>query len=317
MKKILSVMLAMIMVLAMGVVSFASEPAIEFWFGEVEAIEDFERFDTFKLPIEIKNNPGFASVQITVDYDKDALELIGIELGLIEGVCNVATGKIAGATAQNVTGDGVLYTLEFKVLSVRESYTVDTIVNEFYNAQDEELIPADALFVGNLYDVCAHNNVRYVDGYEATCCENGYEGDIYCANCGGFVDEGEVIPATGEHNFSEWEADPADPCTEHRYCQYDGCNEVETREDHEWGDWEVVKEATKTEKGLKKRVCSVCGDEETKEIPRLRDTSDGPIPGVTVKDPSKTEGEANPNTGAPVIAALAVVAAAVVLGKKR
>ena len=37
--------------------------------------------------------------------------------------------------------------------------------------------------------------------------------------------------------------------------------------DHDWSDWTVVKEATCTEDGLMERVCSLCGEKETKTIP--------------------------------------------------
>ncbi len=37
--------------------------------------------------------------------------------------------------------------------------------------------------------------------------------------------------------------------------------------EHVWGDWEVVTEATFTEVGSEKRVCTLCGEIETREIP--------------------------------------------------
>ena len=36
---------------------------------------------------------------------------------------------------------------------------------------------------------------------------------------------------------------------------------------HSYGDWEIVKEATTQEAGLKRKVCSACGDETTERIP--------------------------------------------------
>ena len=42
--------------------------------------------------------------------------------------------------------------------------------------------------------------------------------------------------------------------------------------DHTWGEWTEVKAATETEKGLEKRVCSVCGAKETRDIPVLAHT---------------------------------------------
>ena len=36
-----------------------------------------------------------------------------------------------------------------------------------------------------------------------------------------------------------------------------------------FGDWKVIKNATCDEEGLEERVCSVCGEKETKVIPKL------------------------------------------------
>ncbi|MBR6951428.1 MAG: hypothetical protein IKH56_06825 [Oscillospiraceae bacterium] len=38
---------------------------------------------------------------------------------------------------------------------------------------------------------------------------------------------------------------------------------------HEWGDWETVKEPTKTEEGEKRRSCVLCGETETETIPTV------------------------------------------------
>ena len=38
---------------------------------------------------------------------------------------------------------------------------------------------------------------------------------------------------------------------------------------HSWGDWKVVKEATKTEDGLEERICANCGEKETRVIAKL------------------------------------------------
>ena len=38
---------------------------------------------------------------------------------------------------------------------------------------------------------------------------------------------------------------------------------------HEWGEWETVKEPTKTEEGEKIRSCAICGETETEPVPRV------------------------------------------------
>ncbi|MBE6993751.1 MAG: hypothetical protein E7423_03810 [Ruminococcaceae bacterium] len=39
--------------------------------------------------------------------------------------------------------------------------------------------------------------------------------------------------------------------------------------DHTWGEWTETKPATETEEGEEERVCSVCGEKETRTIPKL------------------------------------------------
>lgn len=95
-----------------------------------------------------------------------------------------------------------------------------------------------------------------------TCKEEGHKAYYKCADCGElFEDANGTIPTTA--------AAVTIPKTEHSF-----------------GEWEVTKPATTTEKGEKQRTCSICGLVETAEIPLL----DKPDP-----DPS-TEPSAAPST---------------------
>ena len=118
----------------------------------------------------------------------------------------------------------------------------------------------------------------------ATCTESGYTGDTYCKSCGELIEKGKVSPVVP----------------------------------HQFGEWIIVKQPTRTEVGEKVRYCKVCNLEQRMEIPRLSDNSQT-IHIVIGGD--KNKGENNPETGAPApngFAAVAVLAAAaVVLGKKR
>ena len=54
---------------------------------------------------------------------------------------------------------------------------------------------------------------------------------------------------------------------------------------HTFGDWKVIKKATCDEEGLEERVCSVCGDKETRVIPKLEHVWEE----VSRKEPTATE----------------------------
>lgn len=84
-----------------------------------------------------------------------------------------------------------------------------------------------------------------VDGYAPTCTEDGLDVGVICGECGEVLFEQAVIPALG-HSYSEFE---------------------------------IIKDATETEKGIKKQICNLCNFEnliefdleKTEENPPLED----------------------------------------------
>lgn len=51
------------------------------------------------------------------------------------------------------------------------------------------------------YDECLHSSTRFENEKSPTCVEEGYTGDLICNNCEAFLKKGEVIPATGNHEY--------------------------------------------------------------------------------------------------------------------
>lgn len=58
-------------------------------------------------------------------------------------------------------------------------------------------------------------------------------------------------------------------------CKDPDCGVETDKEPHDFGEWDVVRKATRKAPGLKKRVCAFCGYEETEEFPYVPDTGDG------------------------------------------
>ena len=83
---------------------------------------------------------------------------------------------------------------------------------------------------------CAHSNTEIRNAKNADCVTDGYTGDTYCKDCGELISIGEVIPATGKHDF---------------------------------GDWKTTKAATCITDGTKIGICSICGKTETQTINAL------------------------------------------------
>jgi hypothetical protein len=113
----------------------------------------------------------------------------------------------------------------------------------------------------------------------ATCGQAGsYDDVVYCTVCGEELSrDTKTIDPTGEHDYQLVE-EAAPTCTEDGVAAHYECTvcgklyavtedgdpgeEVEAADlvldsfgGHDWGDWEIVKEATETEDGLKRRVC--------------------------------------------------------------
>ena len=128
-----------------------------------------------------------------------------------------------------------------------------------------------------------------------TCTEDGYTGDIHCADCGVILTEGSIIAALGHdygswvddengkthtktckrdicndtvtehkisanHKMSEIERVPA-KCKENGYIKYkcDDCdytyNEPIKATGHDWGEWEITTEPTYDSVGEKQQIC--------------------------------------------------------------
>ena len=111
---------------------------------------------------------------------------------------------------------------------------------------------------------CEHSQTELRGAKDATCTEDGYTGDTYCADCGELLISGSVIGAPG-HDFGEWTQTKAPTCTEKgeekRTCSR--CDAFETRELSAKGHTEVIDPAvpaTCTETGKTEgKHCSVCG----------------------------------------------------------
>lgn len=51
------------------------------------------------------------------------------------------------------------------------------------------------------YDECLHSSTRLENEKSPTCVEVGYTGDLICNNCEAFLKKGDIIPATGNHEY--------------------------------------------------------------------------------------------------------------------
>ena len=109
-------------------------------------------------------------------------------------------------------------------------------------------------------DTAAHAYGDWNITKEATKTEAGSK-ERTCTVCG--YKQTETIPVIGhEHSYSEeWRSD------ENNHWHACDCGAKADTAAHAYGDWNITKEATKTEAGSKERTCTVCGYKQTETIP--------------------------------------------------
>ena len=128
-------------------------------------------------------------------------------------LANVSIDGASVSPTRVTDGNYYVYTIEVKAGSVLKFR-----VNATTSSADEMIVEVQQQVA------CQHGNTRVEGAVEADCGNAGHTGKTVCADCGEEISAGEVIPATGEHNFIEGscgicgEADPDYvPECEHNY----------------------------------------------------------------------------------------------------
>ena len=115
-----------------------------------------------------------------------------------------------------------------------------------------------------------HQHTELRNEKKATCTEEGYTGDTYCTDCGELIKKGSATEKA-DHN---WKVTSEEKAT----CEKDGsktytcadCKETKTETipatGHKFGDWQTVTTQSVFTGGVQKRICNVCGKEETRNI---------------------------------------------------
>lgn len=128
---------------------------------------------------------------------------------------------------------------------------------------------------------CTHTSTVVQNEVPVTCISDGYTGDTYCADCGDLISYGEVITATGEHQF---------------------------------GDWVVELQPTETEDGHQVRTCPICNHTEVMTLPATgtQQTEPSETSPTDATEPDSTDAPEKPqDSSSPIIwISIAVIAVA-------
>lgn len=157
MKKLLSLLLTIIMVLSVVTVFAESKPLIS-----IDSVEA-KRGETVKVNINIKNNPGFAVLKLKLNFDKnvlipvsngagEVLEDTGIFSNLTQAENKEELDFVTflAFRTENFTKDGILFTAEFKIkdtasknASLKLSYGDRDCANQKFEKVSFELISGE------------------------------------------------------------------------------------------------------------------------------------------------------------------------------
>lgn len=116
-----------------------------------------------------------------------------------------------------------------------------------------------------------HQHTEARNAAEATCSKAGYTGDTYCVDCGKKLSSGTAIEKM-DHEWIQQETTPA-TCIKGEIQNFkcEKCGETKQVPignplGHSFGGWEVTKNPTCTQYGIKKRICSGCHESEIDAI---------------------------------------------------
>ena len=266
MKKVMSMLLAVVMVVCIMAVTVSAAGAAISVSSASGAVGD-----TVTVNVSISGNPGFASGKVALSYDSSVLELTGMEGVLFKGSVNASAG-IANHFQGVVTNDGVLVKATFKVLAAG-THSVKATLTGMRSADGAAIEVAGASgatgTVTAQKPACNHTWGEWVVTKEATCVAEGTETST-CSLCGETKTQAIAKKA---HTFGDWEVTKEATCTEEgtktRTCPL--CKESETesieKTAHEYGAWALVEEASCEYEGKEVRRCA-CGAEETQATPK-------------------------------------------------
>ena len=286
MKRIIALLLAIVLTFSVSVTAFAEE--FELKVAEVTG----EKGNTVEVPFNLVNNPGYAGMDLKIEYDNTVLELVEITLNKFpsSSMASVASGKISGGDSKDIIGDGVAFIAKFVIKDTAKfgKSEVSVTIYECFNIADDN-VPFTVV-PGSVTVVCAnHSFVKEVAtkdylATEATCTEPATY--YYSCECGVKGTEtfksGDPIPHTynvenAEDGYLATEATCTEPATYYYSCEC-GASSKDTSDEKVFAAGETVphtfdKEeasekyfvsgATCTEKAKYYKSCSVCGEKGT------------------------------------------------------
>ena len=143
---------------------------------------------------------------------------------------------------------------------MKQHWTCSLCKSDFDSVNSDTVVPHEDYIL----DMLPHTAVTD-SGFAATCAKPGYTDGKHCSVCNRVIVPQTLIPVLTTHTSVVFIGENKDAtCTETGSIAGRKCNECDKvfespkvipATGHDYGDWELVQEATSTVKGRKKRVC--------------------------------------------------------------
>ena len=195
MKKVLSILFAII-ILCMGVIpSYAANPKIS-----VKTVSSASVGDTITVSVNLSANSNLGAIDFAVKFNTSEFQLVSgsaksTSLFLAEIRESAGSVKYGGMVTDAVNSSGTLLTFKLKVLKIGGKISVS--VNDAIDGNDKD-ITSSFLTTGATVK-CSHANMKWTITKKATCTEKG-EKKGTCA-CGYTTTD---TIAKLDHTYGKW-----------------------------------------------------------------------------------------------------------------
>ena len=227
--------------------------------------------DNITLKVRVRNNPGITFMRLTPHYNDSIMTLLDVDFLSAEvtfGNTEYTPRHIIFENTFDVTGDGIVFTMRFKILDDAGTgdYQINLIVREAYNYDGHDIIfntiPGKVNVVSlNYGDVNSDGMISGKDLIRLRKYLAAYNDETGTAD----VDIGSGADVNGDGAVNG-----KDIIRLRKYLQGDTTLlDPPECDSHNWSDWQTVTNPNCTEEGSKKRTCLTCGKTEIESIPAL------------------------------------------------
>ena len=195
MKKILSVLFAIIILCMCIIPSYAANPKIS-----VKTVSSASVGETITVSVNLSANSNLGALDFTVKFNTSEFQLVSgsaksSSLFLAEIRESASSIKYGGIVADVVNSSGALLTFKLKVLKTGGKITLT--VNEAVNGNDDFV--TSSVSTSGATVKCSHADIKWTITKKATCTEKGEKKGT--CTCGYTTTD--IIPKL-EHTYGKW-----------------------------------------------------------------------------------------------------------------